>query len=95
MPHFLQSEQFKLSIHDGTPTITLHDVAVSSVEGWSFLNRTTLLVVDGPGEDGFLLRRIAGSGEDLAPDRWDDVVASAGAVRVLASGADIVAPVIE
>lgn len=52
MPLFLKSDQFTISIDDGTPSIALHDATVSSTEGWSFLNRATLLVADGPGEDG-------------------------------------------
>jgi hypothetical protein len=95
MPLFLQSDQFTMSIDDGTPSIALHDATVSSTEGWSFLNRATLLVADGPGEDGFLLPRMTGSGEDQAPERWDEAVASTGWVRLLAPGADIRARVIE
>jgi hypothetical protein len=95
MPLFLKSDQFTMSIDDGMPTIALHGATVSSTEGWSFLNRATLLVADGPGEDGFLLPRMTGSGQDLAPERWEEAVASAGSVRLLATGAHIIAPVID
>lgn len=95
MPQFLKPDQFTMSIDDGTPTLELHDATVSSTEGWSFLNRTTLLVADGPGEEGFLLPRRTGSGEDLAPERWDETVASTGTVRLVAPGTRIIASVIE
>jgi hypothetical protein len=94
MPQFLKPDQFTLSIDDGMPTIALHGATLSSTEGWSFLNRATLLVADGPGEEGFLLPRMASPDEDLAPERWDEAVASTGSVRLLASGARVIAPVI-
>jgi hypothetical protein len=37
MPLFLKSDQFTMSIDDGTPSIALHDATVSSTEGCSFL----------------------------------------------------------
>ena len=94
MPQHLKPDQFTLSLDDGTPTIALHDVTVLSAEGWSFLNRATLLVADGPGDEGFLLSRVGPDG-DAAPAGWDDAVASTGSVRLLISGAVVVAPVIE
>lgn len=39
--------------------------------------------------------RMTGSGEDLAPERWDEAVASTRRVRLLTSGALITASVIE
>lgn len=95
MPEFLKPDQFTLSIDDGMPTIALHGATVSNTSGWSFLNRATLLVVDGPGEEGFLLRRMDSPDADLAPRRWDEAVASTGSVRLLASGVRITAHVIE
>lgn len=95
MPQFLKPDQFTMSIADGTPTIAMHEATVTSSEGWSFLNRATLLVADGPGEEGFLMPRMTGSGEDLAPERWDEAVASTRSVRLLTSGALITASVIE
>ena len=84
-----------MNIADGTPTITLRGVTVSTTDGWSIPNRATLLVVDGPGEDGFLLPRKTSPDGDLAPEGWDAAVASAGSVRVLVSGARVAATVIE
>ncbi len=84
-----------MSLADGAPTITLQGVTVSTTEGWSILNRATLLVVDGPGEEGFLLPRMTSPNGDLAPEGWDAAVASAGSVRVLLSGARFGATVID
>jgi hypothetical protein len=95
MPEFLKPDRFTLSLDDGIPTITLHGATASNTNGWSFLNRATLLVVDGPGEEGFLLRRMDSPGADLAPEGWDEAVASTGSVRLLASGVRITAHVIE
>ena len=95
MPQFLTPDQFALSIDDGAPTIALHGATVSNTEGWSFLNRATLLVADGPGEEGFLLPRMAGPDVDLAPELWDETVASAGSVRLLAAGTQVMARVME
>lgn len=95
MPQFLPPEQFTLSIADGAPTITLHGVTVSNTERWSFLNEATLLVVDGPGEEGFLLPRLTGPDSDLAPEGWDNAVAATGSVGILVSGSRVLATVIE
>lgn len=95
MPEFLKPEQFMLSIEDGAPIITLHDVTVSAVDGWSILNRATLLVVDGPEDEGFLLQRMTNPDVDVAPEGWDSAVASAGSVGVLVSGSRLAATVIE
>ena len=65
MPQLLTPEQFTMSIADGAPTITLQGVTVSTTDGWSILNRATLLVVEGPGEEGFLLPRKTGKGSRL------------------------------
>ena len=94
MPQFLAPEQFTPSIADGAPTITLRGVTVSNTDGWSFLNRATLLVVEGPGEEGFLLPRLTSPFGDLAPAGWDTAVASTGSVGVLVSGARVLATVI-
>lgn len=85
MPQFLTPEQFTLSIADGAPTITLHGVTVSATHDWVLLNRATLFVIDGPGEEGFLLPRMTNHDGDLAPEGWDATVASTGSVEVLVS----------
>ena len=95
MPQFLKPEQFTLSIADGAPAITLHGVTVSNIDGWSILNRATLLVVDGPEDEGFLLPRMTSPDVDLAPKGWDSAVSSAKSVGVLVAGTRIVATVIK
>lgn len=95
MPQLVPPEQFTMDLADGTPTITLPGLTVTTTDGWSILNRATLIVVDGPGEEGFLLPRRTGPAGDLAPEGWDDAVAAAGSVHVLASGARVTAIVIE
>jgi hypothetical protein len=95
MPQLLTPQQFTMSIADGTPTITVQGVTVSSTEGWSVLNRATLLVVDGPGDEGFLLPRRTSPDGELAPEGWDAAVASAHSVHVLVSGTRLAATVIE
>ena len=67
VPEFLTPDRFDLELVDGDPTVTLHDAHVSSSEGWSFLNRLTVLVIDGPGEEGFLLPRHVDTAGDQAP----------------------------
>jgi len=87
MPHYVDPAHVTLAVTDGEPTITLRDVEVSSTDGWSFLNRATLLVVDGPDDEGFLLRRLTEQDGDIAPAGWDEAVASHGSVTVVV-GAD-------
>jgi hypothetical protein len=72
MPSFLPPDAARFEIRDGAPLITLavgvpEDVAAGE---WSLMNRLTLLVVDGPGDAGFLLPRLAGTG-DSAPQGWE------------------------
>jgi hypothetical protein len=95
MPESLKPEQFTLSTEDGEPFITLHGVTVSNVDGWSILSRRTMVVVDGPEDEGFLLPRMTGPDVDLAPEGWDAAVSSAPSVGVLVSGTQIAATVIE
>ncbi|WP_445259042.1 hypothetical protein [Nocardioides aurantiacus] len=91
----LNPEQFTLSTEDGAPFITLHRVTVSNVHGWSVLSRRTVIVVDGPEDEGFLLPRMTGPDVDLAPENWDVAVSSATSVGVLVSGTQIAATVID
>ncbi|EAP97823.1 hypothetical protein JNB_12703 [Janibacter sp. HTCC2649] len=95
MPQFVEPDSVSLNLNEGEPTITLSDVEISSAEGWSFLNRATLLVVDGPDDEGFLLRRLTEQGGDIAPAGWDEAVKAHGSVTVLASGTRIVATALE
>lgn len=63
-------------------TLRVHVPADIAVGQWSLLNRATLLVVDGPGDAGFLLPRIGPAG-DLAPVGWDPAVEHAAGAHVV------------
>jgi len=95
MPQQLSPDGFSLTIERGSPVVTLHDVAVSGGVGWSFLNRATLLVVDGPGDEGFLLARMTAPDVDAAPTGRDTAVASAGSVTVVVPGGRFSARVLD
>ncbi|GAA4116364.1 hypothetical protein GCM10022415_13360 [Knoellia locipacati] len=53
MPEFLESDRVTLTLAEGVPTVELTDVEVSGAQWWSLLNKATMLVVDGPGDEGF------------------------------------------
>jgi hypothetical protein len=95
MPEFLTPDRFVLELVDGQPTVTLPDVEVSTADGWSFLNRTTLLVIDGPGDEGFLLPRMVKPDSDAAPSGWDSAVERTGSVAVNASATQFQAVLID
>jgi hypothetical protein len=78
MVSFVPPEQCSFSVDDGDAVIRLAGVTVSATQGWSLLNRATLVVVDGPGDEGFLVRRASPDGSDSAPDGWDSSVAAGG-----------------
>jgi hypothetical protein len=84
VPTFLPPEDAHFDIRDGLPVLLLEVDAPHDVEtdGWSLLNRSTLVVVDGPGDTGFLLPRMTAGG-DAAPAGWDEAVERAGSVQVL------------
>jgi hypothetical protein len=78
MVSFVPPDQCSFSLEDGDAVITLTGVAVSATEGWALLNRATLVVVDGPGDEGFLVRRASPDGSDQAPAGWDSSVSAGG-----------------
>ncbi len=78
MVSFVPPEQCSFSLDDGDAVITLAGVTVSATEGWSLMNRPTLIVVDGPGDEGFLVRRASPDGSDHAPAGWDGAVSAGG-----------------
>jgi hypothetical protein len=82
MVSFVPPEQCSFSVDDGDAVITLTGVTVSVQEGWSLMNRATLVVVDGPGDEGFLVRRAAPDGSDMAPAGWDSSVSAGGGAWV-------------
>ncbi|CAN7244607.1 hypothetical protein [Knoellia sp. LjRoot47] len=91
MVEHLAPDRVSFEVDGGTPTVTLTDVEVSTDQGWTFLNRTTMVVVDGPGDEGFLLGRMTGDGTDLASEGWDDAVGAQGELVVVAAGTSFVA----
>ena|SRR5688572_8549981 len=78
MVSFVPPEHCSFSLDDGEAVIALTGVTVTATEGWSLLNRLTLIVVDGPGDEGFLVRRASADGTDHAPAGWDSSVAAGG-----------------
>lgn len=82
----MDTSQFALHLQDGVPTVTLEDARVSGPQGWSVLNRAALIVVDGPGNEGFLLSRMSDGAADAAPVGWDAAVVGRGAVQVVTPG---------
>ncbi|MDT0212512.1 hypothetical protein Q9R29_01315 [Rothia sp. ARF10] len=91
MAEHIAPDRVSFEVDGGTPTVTLSDVEVSTDEGWTFLNRATMVVVDGPGDEGFLLARMTGDGTDLAPEGWDDAVDAQGELTVVAGSTSFVA----
>ena len=91
MAEHIAPDRVSFEVDGGTPTVTLSDVEVTAGEGWTFLNRATMVVVDGPGDEGFLLARMTGDGTDLAPEGWDEAVEAQGTVTVVGGGTSFVA----
>ena len=94
MPEHVPPDRVRFELHDGAPVVTLDGVTVTTEDGWSILVRPTLVVVDGPGDDGFLLRRATAQG-DAAPAAWDAAVDRAGGATVSTSGARFFARVLD
>jgi len=72
-PEFLPPENAGFEVRDGVPVIVL---AVDRLAGrrrasGSVFSRMTMLVIDGPGDAGFLLPRLGPHG-DIAPAGWDE-----------------------
>jgi hypothetical protein len=86
----LPPEAARFQVRDGDPVLTLA-VAVPAEHAaadWVIMNRLMLVVVDGPGDSGFLLRRMTPNG-DAAPEGWDDAVARAGGSHVVFGNAGV------
>ncbi|WP_344126194.1 hypothetical protein [Luedemannella flava] len=84
MASLLESGTVTLELRDGVPVITLAvEVPAEDLTGeWSVLNRLMMLVVDGPGDAGFLCRRLGPEG-DLAPAGWDEAFDRAAGAHVV------------
>lgn len=84
MPEFLPPTSASFALDEGVPSIRLDlDVPQGAAAGpWGLLSRATLCVIDGPGDLGYLLPRMA-AGPDPAPDGWDEAVERAGGCWVV------------
>jgi hypothetical protein len=56
---------------------------LTQAERWSLLSRTTMCVMDGPAEAGYLIARLGPDGSDAAPSGWDDAVERAAGSLVV------------
>lgn len=87
MPSFLPPDDVRFELTNGKPVLR---VAVPAPDPaapgrWSLFVRTAMCVLDGPGEDGYLIARF-GTGGDVAPIGWDDAVRRAGGCLVVFGG---------
>jgi hypothetical protein len=87
MPQFVERGQVTFEVADSGPLLRL-DVApppasVLEGEGWSALVRLTLVVADGPGDTGYLVKRVERDSEDLAPKGWEEAVDRERALTVV------------
>lgn len=89
MPDLLPPESARFELRDGTPVLTLAvDPPAELADGdWGIMSRLTLVVVDGPGDAGFLLPRRTPHG-DAAPIGWDEAIDRAGGSHVLFGDGD-------
>src|ERR1044072_6020387 len=78
VPSFVPPESCAFEIVNGQAVVRLSGFTVEDDNGWSVLPRLTLVVVDGPGDEGFLLRRMDLTGADPAPPGWDYAVEAHG-----------------
>jgi len=88
----LPPEAARFEIRAGAPVLALDVDAPAALDDdkWGVMNRLTMVVVDGPGDAGFLLPRMTPAG-DAAPDGWDEAVDQAGGVRVHFGGGSVFA----
>jgi hypothetical protein len=74
MPSFVPPEPATFAVEEGKAVVRASGVRVHQPSDWSLLSQPTLVVVDGPGDEGFLFARIDPAGNDHAPVGWDDAV---------------------
>ena len=95
MADLVTPDGFTLVIEGGVPVVRIPSASTSQLEGWSILNRATVVVVDGPGDEGFLLPRVAGDGDrDTAPDGWDEAVDAADSALAFLGDTEIRAKIL-
>lgn len=83
MPEMIPPEAGTLSVERGVPVVCIAGARARDVEGWGLLHRRTLMVIEGPGDEGFLIPRATPT-DTSAPldDEWDTAVSTALAVLV-------------
>jgi hypothetical protein len=83
MPHLVTPDQARFEVRDGAPVVVLAVKPPPEVRhgDWSILNRFTLIVVDGPGDSGYMLPRLSPTG-DIVPPEWDRAVEQAAGSHV-------------
>jgi hypothetical protein len=74
MPSFVPPETSTFAVEAGKARSALVGFSVTNRQGWSVVPRATLIVFDGPDEEGFLLPRLDEHGIDRAPPEWDAAV---------------------
>jgi hypothetical protein len=88
MASFVPPESSTFRIEEGGAFAELAGATVASPVGWSLLSRATMVVLDGPGDEGFLLRRCDRLGGDRAPPDWDAAVERHGGAWMLLDDGD-------
>ncbi|WP_250035038.1 hypothetical protein [Paractinoplanes maris] len=83
MSTFLTAESARLELHDGKPLIraAVSPPAESLAAEWSVISLVTTLIVDGPGDLGFLMARFGDDGIET-PTGWEEAVAASGGSHV-------------
>jgi len=93
MPSFVPPESSTFAVEGGEARTVLVGFSVTNHQGWSVVPRATLVVFDGPDDEGFLLPRLDANGLDRAPPDWDAAVEHhRGAWLVVDNGESIFAP---
>ncbi|NUR03817.1 MAG: hypothetical protein HOY79_47095 [Streptomyces sp.] len=66
------------------PPLAFYDTGTAKrVLGWTVVARTTMCVLDGPGQDGMLVPTISDTGQMDRAAAWAEAVADAGGVLAL------------
>lgn len=74
MPSFVHPDSATFAVEDGKAVVRTSGVRVEAASPWSLLSQPTLLVIDGPEDEGFLFARVAPDGTTHTPAEWDDAV---------------------
>lgn len=83
MPEMIPPEAVTLCVEHGEPVIRIAGARAREVDGWGFLHRRTLVIIDGPGDEGFLVpRAVAADAPDPDEEEWDAALSTATTVKV-------------